>query len=507
MIIDMRLPVTSSRRCEQITAFGASDVPDVKINAQIESTSGSSPGSAASGVRARARRRATRRAPAVRRRARRTGRRRGSAAVRSPRGASNGSWRGSVSTRPQCVCSASRSRCSSRRVWLRPDDRAADERRAAEREEIVGRVVEQHRDVTRRARRQPLEEQRREAARLLEVLGVRPLPVAELDRDVVAELARVAPQQRGRVLGDQRRLPGRGRRARGDRLGSDSSRSGEHWRSNSFDDRTARGPGTGGVRGRAQNRSGVVQKTDALQLELRARLEGRLPLRGSGLRDRADGRAERLARLDDLGGGAGRALDAARDRHRESYGALHLPSSARVPYLTIATVVPLPPFHVIVSVSVPLVWSALHRSERRPAGAQRRRACTSRASTEASRRTWRSAATSPSRTPRSAVSAAEAGHGERHRERRTRGDRRGRAAPARNRSLHWNLPLSRMVFPSVQNDPRNLQSENSLCKRRYDTLSTSPHPLGRRVLASEDAGRVGNRSRSGKETDNLVLNS
>ena len=47
MIIDIRLPVTSSRRCEQITAFGASDVPDVKINAQIASMSGSSPGSAA----------------------------------------------------------------------------------------------------------------------------------------------------------------------------------------------------------------------------------------------------------------------------------------------------------------------------------------------------------------------------------------------------------------------------------------------------------------------------
>ena len=47
MIIDMRLPVTSSRRCEQITAFGASDVPDVKISAQIESTSGSRPGSVA----------------------------------------------------------------------------------------------------------------------------------------------------------------------------------------------------------------------------------------------------------------------------------------------------------------------------------------------------------------------------------------------------------------------------------------------------------------------------
>ena len=37
--------------------------------------------------------------------------------------------------------------------------------------------------------RQPLEEQRREPARLLEVLGVRPRAVAELDRGPVAELA------------------------------------------------------------------------------------------------------------------------------------------------------------------------------------------------------------------------------------------------------------------------------------------------------------------------------
>ena len=40
MIMPMRLPVTRSRRCEQITAFGASDVPLVKISAQIVSTDG-----------------------------------------------------------------------------------------------------------------------------------------------------------------------------------------------------------------------------------------------------------------------------------------------------------------------------------------------------------------------------------------------------------------------------------------------------------------------------------
>ena len=41
----MRLPVTIRRRCEQITALGASLVPEVKMSAQIDSTSGSMPGS------------------------------------------------------------------------------------------------------------------------------------------------------------------------------------------------------------------------------------------------------------------------------------------------------------------------------------------------------------------------------------------------------------------------------------------------------------------------------
>ena len=41
----IRLPVTSRRRCEQMTAFGASDVPLVKISAHGVSTSGSRPGS------------------------------------------------------------------------------------------------------------------------------------------------------------------------------------------------------------------------------------------------------------------------------------------------------------------------------------------------------------------------------------------------------------------------------------------------------------------------------
>src|SRR5438105_1744383 len=45
MIAAIRVPVWSKRRCVQITAFGADDVPDVKINAHRELTSGSSPAS------------------------------------------------------------------------------------------------------------------------------------------------------------------------------------------------------------------------------------------------------------------------------------------------------------------------------------------------------------------------------------------------------------------------------------------------------------------------------
>jgi len=45
MIAAMRVPVWSKRRCVQITAFGADDVPEVKISAQRDDTSGSSPAS------------------------------------------------------------------------------------------------------------------------------------------------------------------------------------------------------------------------------------------------------------------------------------------------------------------------------------------------------------------------------------------------------------------------------------------------------------------------------
>ena len=57
---------------------------------------------------------------------------------------------------------------------------------------------------------QAFEKQRREPARLLEVLRVRPLAIVELDRDAIAEVLRIAPQQRRRIRCDERRFSGRG---------------------------------------------------------------------------------------------------------------------------------------------------------------------------------------------------------------------------------------------------------------------------------------------------------
>ena len=215
MIIAMRLPVTSSRRCEQITAFGASDVPDVKINAQIASTSGSSPGSAASRA-ARARRRGTRPASTADRRRRRTGSTTGSAEVGRRSAPAGASWRGSVITSPQCVCCASRRRCSSRRVWLSPTIARADQRRAAEREQVVGRVVEQHRDVARA--RRPGSRSRNSAANRHDSSKYSACVQARSPNLIATRSpnsSRVAPQQRGRVRRDERRLAGRGHRPRG----------------------------------------------------------------------------------------------------------------------------------------------------------------------------------------------------------------------------------------------------------------------------------------------------
>ena len=91
---------------------------------------------------------------------------------------------------------------------IEADDRGADEPGTTEREEVVGGVVEQHRDMSGCAGRETLEEERREPARLLEVLPVGPGAVAELDRDPIAELLGVAAQECRRVRCDQGCLPG-----------------------------------------------------------------------------------------------------------------------------------------------------------------------------------------------------------------------------------------------------------------------------------------------------------
>ena len=206
----MRLPVTSSRRCEQITAFGASDVPDVKISAQIASTSGSRPGSSL-GIAASA---SSSDAPSVGGGIVGVGearRRRGPAAAASAIGASSASWRGSVITSPQCVCSMSRSRCSLAPGVVQPDDRGAEQRGAAEREEVVGRVVEQHGDVARAVRAAAAS--RNSAAKRhdsAKYSRVRPRPVAELDRDA-RRRARRRCGAAARPRSARRAVPGRAR--------------------------------------------------------------------------------------------------------------------------------------------------------------------------------------------------------------------------------------------------------------------------------------------------------
>ncbi len=88
-------------------------------------------------------------------------------------------------------------------------DRCADERGPAEREQVLGGVVEQDGDMARTVDREALGEERGEADRLRVVLAVGPLRITEPDRDPVAVLARVATQQGGSIRSDQRRLAGR----------------------------------------------------------------------------------------------------------------------------------------------------------------------------------------------------------------------------------------------------------------------------------------------------------
>ena len=213
MIIDMRLPVTSSRRCEQITAFGRvggarrederPDRVDVGLDARVV---------VADTVERVGERRAERRfriggigeAGRVEDRRQLGGDRREQRFV-----AGLGEHEAAMR-----VLGIAQEVLAPARV-VQADDRAADERGAAEREQVVGRVVEQHRDVRRRALRQSLEEEVREAHRLDEVLAMGPDPIAEPDRRSTADVGvgRVRAQERGGVRRDERRLPRRRHRS------------------------------------------------------------------------------------------------------------------------------------------------------------------------------------------------------------------------------------------------------------------------------------------------------
>jgi hypothetical protein len=95
---------------------------------------------------------------------------------------------------------------------VEPDDRRARQRRPTEREEVVGRVVEQDGDVQRGVGSGPLgrvrEEQVRPSPALGHELAVRPDAVLEADRGPVAPLriVGVAAQERGGVDRGHRRL-------------------------------------------------------------------------------------------------------------------------------------------------------------------------------------------------------------------------------------------------------------------------------------------------------------
>ena len=219
-MIPMRFPVTRKRRCVQITALGASDVPDVKMRLHNVSGPGSIPASVGA---TRAERVVEVGAELRTSRLRVVG-----VAVRCETstsgrpfaiGSSSGRCRGSVTTRSQSVCCDVAQEVLVAAGVVEPDHRRARERRTTEREEVVGRVVEQHPDVraSRRAGRSTLEEQVREPMALGDVLGVRPHPVPEAQRRTIATLrvVGVRREQRRRVGRGHRRLTGRGTHGRG----------------------------------------------------------------------------------------------------------------------------------------------------------------------------------------------------------------------------------------------------------------------------------------------------
>ena len=145
-MMPIRLPVTRRRRWVQITALGASEVPEVKMSAQRVSGSGSRPRSsspigAERGIEVVAERpvRVVAVGEATAGRAPVAGRRRSGRACAT--------CRGSVITRPQWVCVGVTKQMLAAAGVVEPDDGGADEGGATEREEVVGGVVEQDPDV------------------------------------------------------------------------------------------------------------------------------------------------------------------------------------------------------------------------------------------------------------------------------------------------------------------------------------------------------------------------
>ena len=146
----------------QITAFGADDVPDVKISAHRDADVGLEPGSSVDDAASSAPSQVV------------VGEH-----VRQPRlrsASSKARCRSSVTTSPTWVCSMSRQQVLVAPGVVQADDHRAGQRRAAEREEVLGGVVEQHTDVQHAVRRarSVCEEEVGPPDRLGEILGVGP---------------------------------------------------------------------------------------------------------------------------------------------------------------------------------------------------------------------------------------------------------------------------------------------------------------------------------------------
>ena len=191
----MRLPVVSSRRCVQRTAFGAADVPDVNSSAHKASTLTVSHTGAARWCRRRARPRlyrgpdrATRPSPG------------GSFAVDEALGDENATGQvcsldGRVEQRLVAGLGDEELHVGVRDVAgqvfatsgvVQPDHGRPRQSRAAEGEDVVRCVVKEHADVGRTTRVEAGAVQGGESLRFGEKLLVRPDPVSEAESGTIA---------------------------------------------------------------------------------------------------------------------------------------------------------------------------------------------------------------------------------------------------------------------------------------------------------------------------------